>query len=124
MADSDDDTSINRTRPSVHGRYHYRGPHEKNAITSVDGKRIFWTSYYGGYYYNNREENREPRILLKWWAQGDMVRAEGELLEDQDEHSIVLDRCSFSQESKTTQIPWRKFVEIVVQLSLLLLLLV
>ena len=112
MDDSNDnDGNTNPTTRTKPSRDHdsYSGQLAKTSFQTVDGDKIFYS--YGSY--DPSTESYIQRHYLKWWAERDMVRAEEELLEDQEEHSIVLDRCSFSQESTMTQIPWREFVVIV-----------
>jgi hypothetical protein len=84
-----------REKPSIKRRWHWKSDDE-SAYQSVDGDKLFWTSW------NGRRE-------LSWDAKGALGKGQKSLLAEQEESCITLN-TRFGRSSRLTQVPYRKFV--------------
>ena len=82
-------------KPSIKRRWHWKSDDE-SAYQSVDGDKLFWTSW------NGRRE-------LRWDARGALGKGQKSLLAKQEKNCITL-KTKFGRSNRLTQVPYRKFV--------------
>ena len=83
-------------KPSIKRRWHWKSDDE-SAYQSVDGDKLFTTTYY------SRTRS------LSWDARGALGKGQKSLLAKQEKNCITLD-TKFGRSNRLTQVPYRKFV--------------